>query len=219
MTGEVGGEAKEIEELKKVLDKVSKALINTHFLSMGAIYLGWTIWLVFILVFRVLYEALNMPMGLFYTVFFITFVAAIVANNILLPNAVRSIAGLAGRNYVGVNRRRMSLLMLAFWLAGVAMYVIVSATSVASTLSADLAYLVALMLLLGTGNLGVYVALWKYVGIVQLWSYVLVLGFYLAPIPLCLAKLPADALWVVGIGIIAILYSLLSLLNILSALR
>ena len=204
---------KSLSELEKILYKVSKTLLKHYYVVLGMIYVGWALWASFIFLVMIIVEATGSSYYIFYAILVPTWFIAFFFNNKKLPEIVKGAISLSGKDveldeFVKKANRMGSL----FWVLGVIIYIVMTVViplineSYAITAAAS-----GLVILLATGNMGVFYPLKKYAGMTIKEPVIVLLGMYLSALLLFVIDGSRSFVWSYAINILLIAYLLLAL--------
>ncbi len=202
-----------LSELEKILYRVSKTLLNHYYVILGMIYVGWALWASFIFLVMIIIEATGVSYYIFYAIMIPTWFIALFFNNKKLPEIVKGAISLSGKNteleeFVKKANRVGSL----FWILGVLLYIAMTTLlplineSFTTTAAAS-----GLIILLATGNMGVFYPLKKYAGMTIKEPIIVISGMYLSALLLFVFDGPRSFVWSYAINVLLIAYLLLAL--------
>ncbi len=193
--------------------RVSKTILKHYYVILGMIYVGWALWVSFIFLVMITIEAIGLSYYIFYAIMIPTWFIALFFNNKKLPEIVKGAISLSGKNaeleeFVKKAKRIDSL----FWILGVLLYIAMTTflplinESFTTTVAAS-----GLIILLATGNLGVFYPLKKYAGMTIKEPVIVISGMYLSALILFVFDGSRSFVWSYAINVLLIAYLLLAL--------
>ncbi len=216
-----------LEEFKRILERVSVSIIKSFFVVNALVYLGWSVWLLIVLITMLFFWRYDLPREIYYIFGFTTFIVALYINNNAMPKVIFGIIKLSSgvklrdSDYYHVTRRRINAFALTFWIIGILIYIILTMI-IYPYLSIDLRKIIGslgLILMLSIGNLGVFLAYRIYGGISVRYAYVIIGIMILSSIALPIFADNYFMLWTYTLSILIISYVLLAIYCLILALR
>ena len=207
--------------LEKVLYRVSKTLLRYYYVTLGVIYICWAIWASSMLLVMLILDFTGVSYYVYYSVMIPTWLIMLVLNFKKIPEAIRGAVSLSGgTTELRILARRARRLSSAFWIAGVIIYafmiVIIPLINKSYIITSSAS---GLIVLLATGNLGIFYSFKKYGGMPIKTPVMIVLGMYIAAIPLFAINGASIFIWSYAIGILVISYLLFALYCLLLSVK
>ena len=209
------------QELEKVLYRVSKTLLRYYYVTLGIVYICWAIWVSLMLLVMLIVAFTGVPYYVYYSLMIPSWLVMLVLNFKKIPEVIRGTVSLSGRPMeLQILARRIRRLSSIFWIAGVIVYIVMIVIiplinkSYINTSSAS-----GLIVLLATGNLGIFYSLKKYSGMYIKIPVIIVLGMYIAAILLFAINGVSIFIWSYAIGVLVISYLSFALYCLLLSIR
>ncbi len=207
---------RELRELRDLLLRIRGSIFRSYMAVLGMIYLVWVLWLSTMLILMVLIWGLGAPEITYYIILAASLAAVFAYSSTRLPRVILGAAGASGRSDLRLLAGKMNRLIAGFWATGIILYA--SNPAYAPLVGGAAAPAVGLILMLATGNLGVCVAEYRYMGMRPRGPLATILALY-ASASIAPFLDPGLTVWVYTYGVLIAAYTALAIHSILAAVR
>ena len=202
-----------LTDLERILYRVSKTILKHYYVVLGMIYVGWAIWASLMLLTMLIVEFTGISYYIYYAIMIPTWFLAIFLNNKKIPEVVKGAISLSGRKteLEGFVRKANRVSAL-FWGIGLITYIVmIFSISLINEAYSTTSAASGLIILLATGNIGVFYPLKKYAGMNIREPMIVILGMYVAALLLFIINWSRLFIWSYTICVLLISYLLLAL--------
>ena len=210
-------ESIDLEELLDLLKRISKRIGSLEYVNFTTIYIGWCIWLSTVMLVGLIINILGVSYWVFLAYLVVSFILAIIYVNVRLPKALRLLRELSTIEGMRVRRdvdKRVERVTGLVWAASFLFM------PVLGILYGNLGVSTGLLLALGTGNLVIYLMLWRYYNIVLRGAiYLTLLLFIFAGLNVLLSMIKPGYEWTFTTISILFVYLLLAMYTLLLAFK
>ncbi|MCD6301824.1 MAG: hypothetical protein J7L82_07150 [Staphylothermus sp.] len=201
-----------LPEFERILYRVSKTILKHYYVVLGMIYIGWALWVSFIFLVMIIIEATGAPYYLFYAILILTWFIALFST---IKNCQRSLGELCRyRKNEELEEfvNRADRISLVFWIPGIFIYMLIIITiPLIGYFHALNATASGLVILLATGNMGIFYSLKKYADMKIGIPLIVLTSMYLSAIILLVLEWPGVFVWSYTMCILLIAYIILAL--------
>lgn len=208
----------DVNELIKLLSRISERIHTIEYAAIGMIYLSWAFWVSLISIVSSIMVAYKLPDWTFYTILFTTLILAAFIINYKLPGQLILISQLAKLGYrreiSSKAERKAGILYVVTWLVSF------SILGILGSIYGILGVASGLLFSLGTGNLAIHLITYKYYRVLIRGGMILSLLFYpsvIVNIPL--STISIDLMWSYTLSTIIAIYLLFALYYFMLAFR